>query len=133
VSSFKQPSLLHVLSLSIFVEPYLCKSDNNDNIHQSSKIIFGDKDIHSLLGLVKEKVGDFLLNMCSIFQNNNCNNIPKCVVGCYMFIPEGHQSKWVPESSIVTTLTLGSQPRQGLAKVWAENETQKSHFMLLGV
>jgi hypothetical protein len=31
----------------------------------------------------------------------------------------------------VTTLTLGSQPRQGLAKVRAKNETQELHFMLL--
>jgi hypothetical protein len=33
----------------------------------------------------------------------------------------------------VATLTLGSQPRQGLAKMWAKNEARKSHFMLLGV
>jgi len=34
---------------------------------------------------------------------------------------------------IVVTLTLGSQPRQGLAKVWAKKEAQESHFMLPGV
>jgi hypothetical protein len=33
----------------------------------------------------------------------------------------------------VATLALGSRPKQGLVKVWAKNETQKSHFMLLGV
>jgi len=33
----------------------------------------------------------------------------------------------------VVTLTLGSQPRQGLAKVGADNEAQESHFMLPGV
>jgi hypothetical protein len=27
------------------------------------------------------------------------------------------------------TLALGLRPRQGLAKVWAENETWESHFM----
>jgi hypothetical protein len=32
---------------------------------------------------------------------------------------------------LVTTLALGLQPRQGLAKVWAKREAQKSHFMLL--
>jgi len=31
---------------------------NNDNVHQSSKAIFGDKNIHLLSGVVKEKVGD---------------------------------------------------------------------------
>ncbi len=60
---------------------------NNDNIHQSSKVVFGDKDIHSLLGVAKEKVGDLPLNMCSIFQNNNWNNILKCVVGYCTFTP----------------------------------------------
>jgi hypothetical protein len=33
----------------------------------------------------------------------------------------------------VATLALGSQPKQGLAKVWAKSETSESHFMLLGV
>jgi hypothetical protein len=33
----------------------------------------------------------------------------------------------------VTTLALGSQPRQGLARVWAKREAQKSHCMLPGV
>jgi len=33
----------------------------------------------------------------------------------------------------VATLTLGLRPRQGLAKVWAKNEAQESHFMLLWV
>jgi hypothetical protein len=33
----------------------------------------------------------------------------------------------------VTTLTLGSWSRQGLAKVRGKNEARESHFMLLGV
>jgi hypothetical protein len=32
----------------------------------------------------------------------------------------------------VATLTLGSRPKQRLAKLHAKNETRKSHFMLLG-
>jgi hypothetical protein len=35
--------------------------------------------------------------------------------------------------SIVATLTLGSQPRQGLARVRAKREAQESHLMLPGV
>jgi len=35
--------------------------------------------------------------------------------------------------SIVATLALGSQPRQGLAKVRAKSEARKSHFLFLGV
>jgi len=34
---------------------------------------------------------------------------------------------------IVATLTLGSWPKQGLAKVWAKSEAWELHFMLLGV
>ncbi len=30
----------------------------------------------------------------------------------------------------VTTLALGSRPRQGFAKVWAKKEAQESHLML---
>jgi hypothetical protein len=30
----------------------------------------------------------------------------------------------------VATLILGSQPKQGLAKVWAKREVQESHLML---
>jgi hypothetical protein len=56
---------------------------NNDNIHQSSEAVFGDKDIHSLLGVAREKVGDLPLNMCSILQNNRLNNMLKFVVGSY--------------------------------------------------
>jgi hypothetical protein len=33
----------------------------------------------------------------------------------------------------VATLTLGLQPRQGLARVWAKKEAQESHLMLLGM
>jgi hypothetical protein len=37
------------------------------------------------------------------------------------------------ESIYITTLALGSRPRQGVARLWAKWETQKSHHMLLGV
>jgi ribosomal protein S27E len=33
----------------------------------------------------------------------------------------------------VVTITLGLQPRQGVAKVRAKSEAQESPFMLLGV
>jgi len=33
----------------------------------------------------------------------------------------------------VATLTLGSWPKQGLAKVWVKSEVRESHFMLSGV
>jgi hypothetical protein len=58
---------------------------NNDNVHQSSEAVSDDKDIHSLSGVVKEKVGYFLLNICSTLQSNSCDNNPKSVVGYYTF------------------------------------------------
>jgi hypothetical protein len=33
------------------------------------------------------------------------------------------------KAEYVTTLALGSRPRQGLAKVRAKNEARESHFM----
>jgi hypothetical protein len=62
---------------------------NSNNVHQSSEVIFGGKDIHSSLGVVGEKVEDLPLNMCSILQSNNYNNVPKCVVGCCTITPIG--------------------------------------------
>jgi lipopolysaccharide export LptBFGC system permease protein LptF len=65
-----------------------------------------------------------------------------------MFVSSQHNctfanSKWVififyvgvliTITSVISTLALGSRLKQGLAKVWAKNEAQKSHFMLLGV
>jgi hypothetical protein len=58
----------------------------NDNVHQSPKVVSSDKDIHSLLGVAKERVGDLHLNMCSTLQSNSCDNIPKCVMGYCMLI-----------------------------------------------
>jgi hypothetical protein len=55
--------------------------DNNDDIHQGPKAVFRDKDIHSLLDVAREKVGELLLNMCATFQNNSYNNILKYIVG----------------------------------------------------
>jgi hypothetical protein len=49
-----------------------------------------------------------------------------------MFICNTTQFQCKSNIMCVTTLTLGSRPKQGLAKVWAKNETQESHFMLMG-
>jgi len=58
----------------------------NDDVHQGLKVISSDKDIHSSSGVAREKVGD-LVNMSSIFQNNSCDNILKCIMGYFMFTP----------------------------------------------
>ncbi len=60
---------------------------SNDKVYQNMEIVFGNKNIHLLSNVAKEKVGDFLLNMCFVLQSNGCNNILKCVVGCYLFTP----------------------------------------------
>ncbi len=69
--------LLHHICVSWF---------NNDNIHQGSEVLSGDKDIHSSSSVANEKVGDLLLNMCSIFRSNSYDNISKYIVGYYMLI-----------------------------------------------
>jgi hypothetical protein len=69
---------------------YICVNHvNNDNIHQGLEINYGDKDIHSLSNVAREKVGNLPLNMCSILQTNSYDNIPKCIMGYYTFIPIG--------------------------------------------
>ncbi len=63
------------------------------------------------------------------------HNVHECPCQLHTISPQGDQSCspfhiWSP---CVTTLTLGSQPKQGLVKVQAKNEDHESHFMLLGV
>jgi hypothetical protein len=41
--------------------------------------------------------------------------------------------KIIKKMIFVTTLALGSRPKQGLAKVRAKNEAQESYFMFPGV
>jgi hypothetical protein len=61
--------------------PTFCSS-----VHQGLKAIYGDKNIHSLMGVAKEKVGDLLLNMCVILQSNSCDNISRCFMDYCTFI-----------------------------------------------
>jgi hypothetical protein len=49
------------------------------------------------------------------------------VLGFHLFMKSGCQ---VGKNFIVTTLALGSRPKQGFAKVWAKSEARESHFML---
>jgi hypothetical protein len=60
VFSFEHPSLLHVLSSSMFVILHLCELVNNDDIHQGLEVIFNEKDMHLLLSVAREKVGGSL-------------------------------------------------------------------------
>jgi hypothetical protein len=72
----------------MFSTPYLCKSSQQWQCSSKSKIVYGDKDIHSSLSVVREKVEDLPLNICSILQNNSCDSISKCIMGYYMVIPK---------------------------------------------
>jgi len=66
---------------------HICASRvNNDDVHEGPKAFSNDKDIHSSLGVAKEKVRDLLLNMCSTFQSNSYNNISQCIVSYCTFI-----------------------------------------------
>jgi hypothetical protein len=75
---------------------------NNDNVHQNTKVISSNKNIHSSSNVLREKVGDLSLNMCSVFQSNSCNNIPTCVYELlYVSLPMGYINKWVSKLSMV--------------------------------
>jgi len=64
---------------------HICANQvNNENVHQNIETIFKN-NIHLLSNVVREKVGNLPLNMCSTFQSNGSNNISKCVVGWCMF------------------------------------------------
>jgi len=54
---------------------------NNENVHQNAKASFGNKNIHLSSGVVREKVGNLFLNMCSTFQSNSYNGISKMCHG----------------------------------------------------
>jgi hypothetical protein len=60
---------------------------SNDNIHQSSKTISSDKKIRLSSSVGREKVRDLLFNIFSTLQNNNYNNILKCVMGSCTLTP----------------------------------------------
>jgi hypothetical protein len=51
----------------------------NDNVHQGLKVVFNGKDIHLSLNVMREKVGNFFLNICFTIHNNNCDNILKYI------------------------------------------------------
>jgi hypothetical protein len=46
------------------------------------KIVFSNKNIHSLSSVAREKVRDLPLNMCFALQNNSYNSILKSIVNC---------------------------------------------------
>ncbi len=74
---------------------------NNDNIHQSSKIISSVKDIHSLLGVAREKVGDLHLT-CASFSKTIVTIIFQSVSWATVCsFSQGHRSKWVPKLLMV--------------------------------
>jgi hypothetical protein len=51
-------------------------------------MIFGDKNINFLFHVEGEKVGNLCLTyVCSIFQNNNCDNVLEGIIGCNALIP----------------------------------------------
>jgi hypothetical protein len=81
--------MLHVLLLSILLYHIYVSRVNNDNVYQSTKVVFGNKNIHSSSNVLREKVGDLYLNMCFVFQSSSYNNIPTCVVNYCMFTPIG--------------------------------------------
>jgi hypothetical protein len=116
--------LLHHIYVSRF---------SNDKIHQSMEVMFGNKNIHLLLGVAREKVGDLSLNMCSTFQSSNSNSIPKCAMSCVIHsFSQGHQNKWIFRLSMIWShwhckrwVTIGcGKPRRihSVVRKWVDNK-----------
>jgi hypothetical protein len=89
VSSPTQSLSLHVMSRQCLLHHICANWVNNDNVHQSMEVVFNNKNIQSSLNVVREKVGDLPLNMCSTLQNNSYNSILKYVMGYYTLTPTG--------------------------------------------
>jgi hypothetical protein len=79
------------------------------------------------------------LLICILVYNHFTNKVLYfSITLLVMFNMEIHQVLMLckilfPLVSNVVTLTLGSQPRQGLAKVQAKSEARESHFMFARV
>jgi hypothetical protein len=135
MSSPKHPSLLHVLSSLMLVAPYLVwvKSTMMTSIKvQSPSLVIRISTHHRVW-----RRWDLLLNMCSIFQNNSCDSIMKCIVSYYVHsFLKGHWNKWVPKLSIIWPhwhcerwATIGScNPRQvrNAMRKWVEDKQNEN-------
>jgi hypothetical protein len=65
---------------------------------------------------------------CSCLKLLNSHALP---LSRYPIKPLGYIT-YFWEFEGVATLALGSQPRQGLVRLWAKKEAKESHLMLLG-
>ncbi len=105
---------------------------NDDNVHQSMEIVFNNKNIHLLLGVVKEKVGNLPLNMCFAFQNNNTKISRNVLWVIVCSFPQGHWSKLILKLSMVwshwhcerCTIIRCGKPRwiHNVVRKWADDK-----------
>jgi hypothetical protein len=68
-----------------------------------------------------------LISLCVVSSETTTMNTTLIVMDFFLY------ATYKTRIMNVATLTLGSQPRQGLAKVRTKSEAQESHFMLSGV
>jgi len=78
-----------------------------DDIHQGSKVIFSDKDIHSSLGVAREKVGDFHW-ICVPFSKTIVATVSRNVswVVCMFTLLKAPKQMGILVVKGMTTLTL---------------------------
>ncbi len=89
---------------------------SNDDVHWGLKAISDDKDIHSSSGVMKEKVRNLYLNMFSILQSNNCDDIPKCIVDYCTFTPAKALKQMGTE--IVNDMTTLTSWKMENCRIW---------------
>jgi hypothetical protein len=84
------------------------------------KAISNNKNIDSLSSVVREKVGNLFLYVCSTFQNNNDNDISKNIVGCNVLTPTWALKEMLcPCWQCEKCLTIGcGKPKQVHNVIW---------------
>ncbi len=98
--------------------------------HDTTTIEKGD-DIDAVTFFVAKPLKKATIIIIAIF----CSKAIKegdisCLLLWFYYKEEGDDTT-LPSLSFVTTLALGSRPRQGLARVRTKKEAQESHLMLL--
>jgi hypothetical protein len=80
---------------------------------------------------IKVQENEFFLTKLVVDKDDKGFDVAKCQLVDYI-LGNKFSDYFLFENDFVATLALGLQPKQGLHKVRAKNETHESHFILLG-
>jgi len=100
----------------MFVASYLCELGQQWQCLSKSENYLWWWGYALIVGRGEGKVGDLLLNMYSTFKNNNYDNIPKSVTGCYTLIPTRALKQM--DTQIVSGMTTLTLWKMGNYRIW---------------